>query len=519
MSEPLLSVQDLSVAFRQEGREIRAVDSVSFDVAPRECVALVGESGSGKSVTALSVLKLLPYPAASHPSGRVLFKGQDLLAMPPDEIRKVRGDDITMVFQEPMTSLNPVHTIERQIAEVLSIHEGISGRQARNREPVAEASSPVAAPRASQPEPSRIRPAARLELGPARKVSLLAPLYLAVPVAIWSHLTAFDVRLTMAMALLGLIPLGALTCTAIRQLTVRSSPGAAHLIIALAGNGAALALIIASALSGQPLLALMITAGSIAANLLLVLGLALMARGTGAGPLRFEPQGSGRGAAAIALAVTALGFPTLQRLISSDAATLPLPQLAQATGGLLLAAFLASIIFVVHGRRHFLGDPDHDAGQLHGAWSVPQATLALLAGLIGMAAMAIIAVYEVPAFSAVMQLSPTFMGMILIPAVASLAQHSGEITAARRGHPELAISSTLSATTALALLAAPVLVGVALITGVASADLVFAPLALIAMAVAAIGAGMITREGEARWFEGFLLLVLYGLLVAGSWLF
>src|SRR3954463_10161624 len=103
MTAPLLSVQDLSVAFRQGGQDALAVDRISFDIMPGETVALVGESGSGKSVSALSVLRLLPYPSAHHPTGQVLFKGQDLLAADEDAMRKVRGDDITMVFQEPMT--------------------------------------------------------------------------------------------------------------------------------------------------------------------------------------------------------------------------------------------------------------------------------------------------------------------------------------------------------------------------------------------------------------------------------
>jgi microcin C transport system ATP-binding protein len=133
MSDALLEVKDLSVAFHQAGRDTLAVDRISFDIKPRETVALVGESGSGKSVTALSVLKLLPYPPAHHPSGRVLFKGRDLLAMNQREIRQVRGNDITMVFQEPMTSLNPLHTVERQIAEVLAIHHGLTGRAATKR--------------------------------------------------------------------------------------------------------------------------------------------------------------------------------------------------------------------------------------------------------------------------------------------------------------------------------------------------------------------------------------------------
>jgi microcin C transport system ATP-binding protein len=129
----LLDVRDLSVAFRQGERETIAVDRVSFDIARGETVALVGESGSGKSVTALSILKLLPYPAARHPSGAVHFKGQELLGLPEREIRHVRGNDITIIFQEPMTSLNPLHTIEKQIGEILLLHRGLGGAPAQAR--------------------------------------------------------------------------------------------------------------------------------------------------------------------------------------------------------------------------------------------------------------------------------------------------------------------------------------------------------------------------------------------------
>ena len=130
---PLLSIRDLSVAFRHDGREALAVDRVSFDIRKGETVALVGESGSGKSVTALSILRLLPYPAARHPSGAITFKDRDLLALPEPRMREVRGDDITVVFQEPMTSLNPLHTIEKQIAEILLLHRGIAGPAGRGR--------------------------------------------------------------------------------------------------------------------------------------------------------------------------------------------------------------------------------------------------------------------------------------------------------------------------------------------------------------------------------------------------
>jgi microcin C transport system ATP-binding protein len=132
-SDNLLSVRDLSIAFGIGAHEVLAVDKVSFKIGAGETVALVGESGSGKSVTALSVMKLLPYPAAHHPSGSISFKGRELLTMPEHEIRHVRGNDITIIFQEPMTSLNPLHTIEKQLSEILLIHQGLVGEKARAR--------------------------------------------------------------------------------------------------------------------------------------------------------------------------------------------------------------------------------------------------------------------------------------------------------------------------------------------------------------------------------------------------
>jgi len=129
VNQPLLDVRDLSVVF---GKTL-AVDQVSFSIKRGQCVALVGESGSGKSVSALSILRLLPYPAASHPSGTIHFKGRELLRAGEREMREVRGNDISIIFQEPMTSLNPLHTIEAQIGEILSLHQGIGGSMARAR--------------------------------------------------------------------------------------------------------------------------------------------------------------------------------------------------------------------------------------------------------------------------------------------------------------------------------------------------------------------------------------------------
>ncbi|AQT41822.1 microcin C transport system ATP-binding protein [Bartonella apihabitans] len=129
----LLSVRDLSVMFRQDGKETLAVDHISFDINSGETLALVGESGSGKSVTALSILKLLSYPMASHPSGEIFFDNKDLMKLDEKSLQKVRGKDIAMIFQEPMTSLNPLHTVERQVGEVMKVHEGMSDKDARQR--------------------------------------------------------------------------------------------------------------------------------------------------------------------------------------------------------------------------------------------------------------------------------------------------------------------------------------------------------------------------------------------------
>ncbi|MCA3631695.1 MAG: ABC transporter ATP-binding protein [Methylobacterium sp.] len=134
----LLTVENLAVSFRQGGQESLAVRCVSFSIEKGETLALVGESGSGKSVTALSVLGLLNYPAAHHPSGRILFSEEgkptrDLINAGDAALRSVRGNAISMIFQEPMTSLNPLHSIEQQIGEILSIHRGLFGEAARAR--------------------------------------------------------------------------------------------------------------------------------------------------------------------------------------------------------------------------------------------------------------------------------------------------------------------------------------------------------------------------------------------------
>ena len=132
-SDTLVQVRNLSVLFRAGGNENLAVNRVSFKIGRGESVAIVGESGSGKTVSALSILKLLPYPAASHPTGEIFFQGKNLLTATEDEMREIRGDKISIIFQEPMTSLNPLHTIEKQVGEVLRVHRGLDDTEVRDR--------------------------------------------------------------------------------------------------------------------------------------------------------------------------------------------------------------------------------------------------------------------------------------------------------------------------------------------------------------------------------------------------
>ena len=133
MSEPLLRIEDLKTHFFTDDGVVRAVDGVSYEIREGETLAVVGESGSGKSVTALSILKLIPSPPGKIVGGRILFRGRDLVTAPPGEMRRIRGKEISMIFQEPMTSLNPVYTCGEQIMEAIVLHENVDRKEARER--------------------------------------------------------------------------------------------------------------------------------------------------------------------------------------------------------------------------------------------------------------------------------------------------------------------------------------------------------------------------------------------------
>ena len=129
----LVQIKNLHVGFTSQGGSLDAVKGINFTIPKGKTIALVGESGSGKSVTALSILKLLPYPSAHHNSGEIIFKNKNLLSFNEKDIRKIRGKYITSIFQEPMTSLNPLHTVEKQINEILMLHGSLTPKDATLR--------------------------------------------------------------------------------------------------------------------------------------------------------------------------------------------------------------------------------------------------------------------------------------------------------------------------------------------------------------------------------------------------
>ncbi len=129
----LLKVRNLDIDFTAGSQVTHAVKGASFDIHRGETLALVGESGSGKSVTALSILQLLPYPVASHPNGSVQFEGEELIGAPEVMLRSVRGNRISMIFQEPATSLNPLHSVGKQVAEAIMLHRKLPKAQAYRR--------------------------------------------------------------------------------------------------------------------------------------------------------------------------------------------------------------------------------------------------------------------------------------------------------------------------------------------------------------------------------------------------
>ena len=133
MPSPLIDIKDLHIGFKKGEHVHNVVHGVDFQIQPHETLALVGESGAGKSITAQAMLRLVPESNITYPQGEIWFEGRNILSLSPEELRRIRGNDISMIFQEPMSSLNPLHTVEKQLNETLLLHKGLPPSKAAPR--------------------------------------------------------------------------------------------------------------------------------------------------------------------------------------------------------------------------------------------------------------------------------------------------------------------------------------------------------------------------------------------------
>jgi Ca2+:H+ antiporter len=304
---------------------------------------------------------------------------------------------------------------------------------------------------------------------------------------------------------------------ATEQLAERTGPTLGGLLNATFGNAAELIIAIAALRAGLVDLVKASIAGSILGNLLLILGLALMAGGSRAPMLRFNRTNAGMSSAMLALAVAGLIFPTLFHGTNPTGAALAELQMSEVVAGILIATYLGSLFFVLRTHRPLFGGGALAAHDLAGTWSVPRAIGLLTAATVGVAVMSEILVHAVEPVSASFGISQTFMGLILVPVIGNAAEHGTAVLAARRGHTDLAFQIALGSSTQIALLIAPVLVFVGAVMMVPGMNLVFTPFEVIGLSIAVITSAIITLDGESHWFEGLQLLALYAMLAAAAW--
>jgi Ca2+:H+ antiporter len=394
-----------------------------------------------------------------------------------------------------------------------------SARPARNpraEEPRREARTvaPSAAP-AVEPPPAQAMP--RLEKHSTRGMSPLAVLYLAIPVAIWLYLTGGSPAATFIAACVGVLPLAGLMGTATEQIAERTGPTLGGLLNATFGNAAELIIALAALRAGYLELVRASITGSILGNLLLILGLALIAGGTKKSMLRFNRTNAGMSAAMLALAVAGLVFPTLFHATHPNPDLLTELHFSEVVSGILIFTYLASLLFVLRTHRPLFGGGALVGESLEGTWSVGKAVALLAVATIGVVVMSEILVHAVEPVIAQYGVSEVFLGLIIIPIIGNAAEHGTAVLAARKGQTDLAFQIALGSSTQIALLVAPILVFAGAFMGVVGMNLVFPAFEVIGLAVAVIISAIITLDGESHWFEGVQLLALYGMIGAAAW--
>lgn len=384
------------------------------------------------------------------------------------------------------------------------------GRRARQE----TATEPPVAPEATRTTAPVV---AKLDIRSGRRFSLLSILYLALPVAGWLYLTDGPPVATFTAACLAVLPLAGLMGTATEQIAERTGPTLGGLMNATFGNAAELIIAFAALRAGYLELVKASITGSILGNLLLILGLSLVAGGTKRSILKFNRTSVGMSGAMLALAVAALIFPTLFHATHPNPDLLTELHFSEVVSGLLILTYLASLLFVLRTHRPLFGG-GHLAGELAaGTWSVGRAMAVLSLATVGVAVMSEILVHAVEPIVATYGVSQTFLGLILIPIIGNAAEHGTAVLAARKGQTDLALQIALGSSTQIALLVAPLLVFAGAFMGIAGMNLVFPAFEVIGLAVAVIVSAIITLDGESHWFEGVQLLALYGMIGAAAW--
>ena len=389
------------------------------------------------------------------------------------------------------------------------------------RHPVSARAAP-ATRRAPVPEENRAandgphRPhtrgaAARPEKLPRWRLLLLAAVPVSMLLGYVLHAPAVWVFLT---ACLGVLPLAGFMGDATEHLAHRTGPTVGGLLNATFGNAAELIIALMALRAGLVELVKASITGSILGNLLLIMGLAIIAGGAGRSELKFNRTNAGMSASMLALAVVALAFPALYHAVHPEAAARAAElRMSEAVALILILTYGCSLLFTLRTHRALFGGEAHPLDVP--VWSTRKAVLVLAAATVGVAVESELLVHAATAATETLRLSPMFLGLIIIPIIGNAAEHAAAVVLSRKGQIDLGLQIALGSSTQVALLVAPMLVFASVLMG-RSMNLVFTPFEVLALGMATGVVAIITLDGESHWFEGVQLLAVYLLVAVGA---
>ncbi|MGN6391499.1 MAG: calcium/proton exchanger [Gemmatimonadales bacterium] len=415
--------------------------------------------------------------------------------------------------------------VRNAVAQTASAPSGSPA--ARSTRPERGAPSRPSAPAKSEKRPAlptpaergvrsrRSAPASYLGRARARGTPWRVLLLAAVPISmVLGYVTHAPAVWVFSTACLGVLPLAGYMGEATEHVAHRTGPTVGGLLNATFGNAAELIIAIVALRAGLVELVKASITGSILGNLLLILGLSLVAGGVGRRELRFNRTGTGMSAGMLALSVVALVFPALFHASHAGAAAgVPELRMSEAVAVILIVTYGFSLLFTLRThRRLFAGDPHPTEGE---PWGMGKAVLILGLATVGVAIESELLVHAATEATQAIGLSEVFLGLIVIPIIGNAAEHAAAVVLARKGQIDLSLQIALGSSTQIALLVAPILVFVGLATG-GGMNLVFSQFEVAALGLATLVTAIITLDGESHWFEGVQLLAVYGLVAVGA---